>query len=233
MASSAYSLTPNVLGHWSTLVENFQASPQQFYDSLKTALARRQMPDVAGSTTVEHREGGLGSTKRQYVRIARRELRVDVCGAPFGTGFFFSWWTVGPGGLRGVIYLAVLFAALVFGGWAVIHKFHALLGIPMIIVGLPLVLLALGALVRWRILGPEHAVLAMPFLGPLYGRIFLPETYFNLDTASMFQTAVHAAVLEVVDAMTKERGLRALSDEQRKPQMREFHGRELIGSGAA
>jgi hypothetical protein len=38
----------------------------------------------------------------------------------------------------------------------------------------------------------------------------------------MFQEAVHNAVLEVVDGMTASKGIRALTESQRKPIMKRF-----------
>lgn len=45
-------------------------------------------------------------------------------------------------------------------------------------------------------------------------------TYYSLDTAQMFQAAVHVAVLEVVDGITKATGSRSLTELERKPLLR-------------
>jgi hypothetical protein len=87
------------------------------------------------------------------------------------------------------------------------------------------IFLALGLLMSQ---GEEtwHAhLLAIPLLGWLWGKIFLPETYYRMDTAFMFQDAVHAAVMEVIDSMSKAQGLRLLSPLERKPILRELMGR--------
>lgn len=52
-----------------------------------------------------------------------------------------------------------------------------------------------------------------------------PMTYYRYDTVLMFQTAVHNAVLETVDSITSAKGLRALSELERKPTMKEFYKR--------
>ena len=56
-------------------------------------------------------------------------------------------------------------------------------------------------------------------------RFFTPATYYRIDTALMFQTAVHAEVLAVIDGMTKAKGIRALSEDERKPILRDFFQR--------
>jgi len=68
-------------------------------------------------------------------------------------------------------------------------------------------------------------ILLIPILGPILVRVFRPETYYRLDTALMFQDSVHSAVLEVFDRITKDKGLRALSELERKPILRELFKR--------
>lgn len=67
-----------------------------------------------------------------------------------------------------------------------------------------------------------------PGLGTLIRLFIRPATYYKIDTALMFQPAVHTAVLEVVDGMTKAKGLRALSELERKPVLMEFWGRQVV-----
>ena len=62
----------------------------------------------------------------------------------------------------------------------------------------------------------------IPVLGPLLIWSFRRQTYYRNDTAQMFPDLVHTAVLEVIDGMTSAKGLRALSELERKPMMREF-----------
>jgi hypothetical protein len=57
-------------------------------------------------------------------------------------------------------------------------------------------------------------------IGRLYDLIFAPNTYFKMDTTLMFQEVVRRAVLEVFDGVTSAHGLRALSEDERKPIMR-------------
>jgi len=48
-------------------------------------------------------------------------------------------------------------------------------------------------------------------------RIFRPDTFYRIDTALTFQDSVHSAVMEVFDGVTKAKGLRALSESEKKP----------------
>jgi len=54
-------------------------------------------------------------------------------------------------------------------------------------------------------------------------------TYYQIDTAMMFQSLTHSAVLAVVDEFTKAKGLRTLSELERKPVMKDFLTRSLLG----
>src|SRR5205807_1402941 len=71
-----------------------------------------------------------------------------------------------------------------------------------VFIGLPLALWFLGNSVRHGAIGGETTILRIPLVGWLYERVFAPETYYAIDTALMFQQAVHNAVLEVIDCMT-------------------------------
>ncbi|MBI5374185.1 MAG: hypothetical protein HZA77_02050 [Candidatus Schekmanbacteria bacterium] len=60
-------------------------------------------------------------------------------------------------------------------------------------------------------------LLAIPFVGQLTMRFFKPDTYYKRDTALMFQESVRQSVLEVIDEITKAKGLRSLTENDRKP----------------
>jgi hypothetical protein len=71
----------------------------------------------------------------------------------------------------------------------------------------------------------EDIVLAIPFFGGLYERIFKPSTYYRTDTTLMFQSVVHTVVLKVVEELLSSGGVRPLTELERKPIMREFYQR--------
>jgi hypothetical protein len=211
---------PQVEGHWQTLIEGFSTSSQDFYTLVEANLARRELPDLKVSR-VEWKEGGFGSGYRAYLRISREHLNFDICAAPFGTGYFFSWW------LARIprIFLDVFFllAALLYGGFLV-HTFfkegqglqEGCLGAvlaPVLFIG---TFLILGFIVRKGDFGLEPTVLSMPLTGFLYRFVFRPTTYFNQDTANMFRESVHGAVMEAIDAVTSAQGVRGLSEEARR-----------------
>jgi len=157
-----------VVSNWHRSIEGLEASPMDFYSSVESAVAKRELPNVKVSR-VSYREGGWFSARREYLRVKRKGLIFDICGAPFGNGFFISWW------LAERNWLAILSAIPVVG---------------------------------------------LVFL--VFNLTHQPRTYYKLDTASMYQDLVHSSVLEVLDAMMEGKGLRALTEADRKPVMRDF-----------
>jgi hypothetical protein len=205
---------PQVEGHWHSLIEGFATSSLDFYELVKAGIAKRQIPDLKISQ-VEWKESGLGSGKRTYLRVSREGLNFDICAAPFGTGYFFSWWLAKIP--RILLDFAVLFGigfvALLFAAIFAREGCGAVIVAPIMFL---VILLGAGAVVRYGDLGFEPTVLSMPIIGWLYGFIFRPNTYFNEDTALMFRESVHHAVTEAIDQVTSAQGVHGLSDEGRR-----------------
>lgn len=158
----------DVSGHWSQLIEGLQASSQDFYTRLEAAIQSRGLSD-SRTSRIHWREGGALSAKREYLRVRRKKIVFDVCAAPYGNGFFVSWWS---GDLRTFM----------------------------------------------------DALRDMPLLGAFLIAM-RPMTYYKADTEIMFRTSVHLAVQEVVDGLTKAQGLRALSEAERRPVLKDLFER--------
>jgi hypothetical protein len=160
-----------VISHWSTLIENFQFSPQRFYEMVAEAVTRRQMPN-ASISKVKFKEGNFLSAYRDYLKVycGKEDFYFAICGAPFGTGFFVSYWQLQqPDGC-----LVQMFSSF-------------------------------------------------PLLSAIARAMVKPWTYYRVDTVTMFNTATHQAVLEVVDTITSAaQGVRGLIESERKPVLREF-----------
>ena len=156
-----------LISHWYHLVDNLQASSKEFYVSVEAELKSRQVPDISVSR-VEWSESGVFSAKREYLRIERRDLVFDICAAPFGRGFFFSWWLgERPRGCLGMFF-------------------------------------------------------AIPIFGAIFEWIFRRVTYYSIDTALMFQESIRATVNDMADTLTTSKGLRVLTELEKKPIMRNF-----------
>src|SRR5262245_13453504 len=108
---------PIIVSHWSKFFDDFEISPLEFYERVKQGVGRREVPEARISSR-DWKASGLLSAKRTYLRIRRGRTQFDICAAPFGKGFFFSWWQTDEvrwGWLYLLIYLLAtwIIAALV------------------------------------------------------------------------------------------------------------------------
>lgn len=76
---------------WNTLIDNFNFSTEDFYALLKDELLNNGVDNI-NIKKVELKEGGAFSNKRKYLRVTWKDYQYDICAAPFGNGFFISWW---------------------------------------------------------------------------------------------------------------------------------------------
>lgn len=215
------SSNPATIAHWSTLLEGVQASPSELYASVEAGIKERQVPNAVLSR-VDWSEGGALTTKRQYLRVARGRYIVDICGAPFGTAFFVSSWLTTTQSSAGPIALIAVLVSLFAAIPISLGLFGWLFGLLFVGIGLPLLFWLFVQVMNAGREGWDDALVAMPLLGPIYKWVFRPDTYYRIDTAVMFQTAIHNAVLEAVDQLTSAKGLRALPETAREPTYRAF-----------
>jgi hypothetical protein len=211
-----------VISHWYKSLEHFQTSSLDLYSAIEAAVKSREVPDIENSR-VTWKEGGLLSDERIYLRIRRRRLNFDICVAPFGNGFFVSWWLVEQtpsGTLATFITVTGFFLSFFF----LVYELGLFSGFVLWVCGL-LVAFALIATEAQNEADWVQPILEIPLFGTLMKRLFQPLTYYRIDTTLMFQQAIHASVLEVLDQLLNSKGLRPLPEADRKPIMREFfHG---------
>lgn len=81
----------NVISHWSHFFKTFSVSSDAFYKDLEEVIKQHEMPHST-MKRVKHKEGGILSANREYLRIQHGDIVFDVCAAPFGKDFFISWW---------------------------------------------------------------------------------------------------------------------------------------------
>lgn len=84
-------LVSQVLSHWSHYFPYSSMSSNDVYSKVEAIVKSHEMPN-SRAERVKHKEGGMFSASREYLRIKRNDLVFDVCAAPFGTDFFISWW---------------------------------------------------------------------------------------------------------------------------------------------
>lgn len=74
-----------------------------------------------------------------------------------------------------------------------------------------------GFYLSWWLHMEEQRFAKVPILNTLLG--INPEypTYASIDTATMFQSVVHSTILEVIDEVSNNKGMRLLTDFEREP----------------
>jgi len=212
-----------IFSHWHHPVSNFQTSPLEFYNAVTQALQPHRIPNLEISR-VDWREGGVLSAKREYLRVKRGKLAFDIGAAPFGADFFFSSWLTEVPPTHGLLWAIVILVVGLIVFSTLTQSFGVIVGSFITIILLPLFFWLMGYAIRQGNFSSEveDTLLAIPFFGSLYERIVKPVTYYKIDTTLMFQSAVHASVLEAVDQLFTAKGIRSLTELERKPIMREF-----------
>lgn len=170
IASIFGKLLKNFHSHWNTLIDNFQFSSKEFYKLIEEELKSKNIKGI-DFNEVQLYEGAQFSGTRKYLKISWKEFDFYVCGAPFGKGFFVSYW---------LIYRNSAFQILLS---------------------------------------------KIPVVGHRLVKLLYPDTFYRHDTASMFITYGDAVVKSVLDNIMKEKGIRLISDEERKPIMRNIFNR--------
>lgn len=217
------------ISKWSHLFPNLQQSALEYYAAVEEAIERRKIPE-AEMTRVTWKEGGLLSARREYLRVTRKRYVYDLCAAPFGTGFFFSgWMVINPPalnrfhilGMATTVLCLALFAYLAslgenYGYWAC--------AVMVLLCGVVLWLLRTDRL--RKVIGSrlqiEDFLLGMTVVGAIHDRYLRKMTYFELDTAGMFEKSVHGAMMEVIDGITQAKALRPMTEDERRPILGDF-----------
>ena len=137
----------DALSHWYTLMENFQASPMEFYVSVEAAIHKREVPDCEISR-VDWREGGVLSAQREYLRVSRGRLVFDICAAPFGTGFFISWWLASPQSPLGPLALLLVIIGILITMVVSMSAFGFFKGLLISFIGIPLLIWLIVTLMK-------------------------------------------------------------------------------------
>lgn len=214
MAQSA-----EVISHWHQSVEGLSTSTLEFYAAVEKALREKEVTDLR-IERIEVPEHGILSAQRLYLGVSYGRLRFDICAAPFGKDFFFSWWLVkrtpGFAAIWGCATTLVLLQIVLVAGASTGYFrsfFYALVAI--VVAG---ALLRSNAAERWNVV--EDTILATPVIGLLYTKFVKPVTYYSEDTRLMFEEAVHQIVLDVVGGILTLNKLPQMRPDELKPQSR-------------
>jgi len=211
-----FSPKDEVHNHWYSAVDNFSYLSGEFYQAIERELTARKVPGLEISRP-EFNEGGMLTGKREYLRLQRERLVFDICAAPFGTSYFFSFRFVElPLGIKPMEMVIFLI------GLVLIFSFFSRLfgSIPGFVAFLVLLGAGFFAMRNAATLGLKNLdanLLKTPVIGAVYEVLFRKETYFREDTRLMYVTTVNAITELVLDEVTTAKGVKIVKRFDRKP----------------
>ena len=190
---------PLVHDHQYAVYSDFEISTSDFYDSIQQGLEAQRVPGLF-LERVDYSEGGLLSAKREYLRMRRERLVFDVCSAPFGTNWFFSYrFSEIPFTLRIWEVLVVLLILAAVEGFYVM-LFGLILGSVLFGASVLGLALLMRNLIAMGLNDLDAALLQLPILGAIYEVFFRKETYYREDT----RLAYRKIVADIIRAKIEE-----------------------------
>ncbi len=81
-----------VLSNWSHYFDYFQFRSEDFYTQVTRHIRNRNIPNVYFDMHDRLESIANLVNKRVYLRITTSGYIFDVCAAPYGNGYFVSWW---------------------------------------------------------------------------------------------------------------------------------------------
>lgn len=80
-----------ILSQWNNYFPFSSMSSAEFYHRVEEAINKHRYPNIKISRTT-HKEKGMFSASREYLRVKYGDLIFGICAAPFGKDFYVSWW---------------------------------------------------------------------------------------------------------------------------------------------
>jgi hypothetical protein len=196
-----------ILDAWIYSAEGLSLSGPDFYASVEKRLEGQKIPNLEVAR-VEFAQGGLLSNQRQYLRLMRERLAIDTCAAPFGSHFFFSCRTVYVPALVRLwhILAMILFFAVVGGGLV------SLLGFNFAVIAMVTLPFAMVAVFRNASASPfadlDTLLLKIPVVATVYENWFRVETYYRVDTRTLYRTILPDLIRAVAEEVSAEKGVK-------------------------
>jgi len=202
--------------HWYCPVDNFEFGSNDFYQRIERELAARKVPGL-DMARVEFSEGGLLSDKREYLRLKRERLVFDICAAPFGTSYFFSFRFVElPLGIK-LFELFIFFLGTMFTFGLLMKMLGIILGFMALLLILGVGMYVMRNSVALGLKDLDAKLLHTPVIGPLYEVFLRRETYYRQDTRLMYLSTVNSITEALVDEVTAAKGIKLVKRYERKP----------------
>jgi uncharacterized membrane protein YbaN (DUF454 family) len=217
----------DVLSHWYSLVPGFNTSTKEFYEAVEKELKQLEVPGLE-IFHVDFAEGGLLSSKREYLRMTRERLVFDVCAAPFGTSYFFSCrFAEIPAVIKLWQLFVVLIAALLIVG-LIFKLLGFILGVVVLLAGLVFLIYTLRNAVAMGLKDLDATLIKSPVVGPIYENWFRKETYYRHDTRLMYCDTVNTVAKAKVEETTGAKGIKLVRFNEYSPIFGELYKPTIV-----
>ncbi len=203
-----------ILDGWIYSAEGFALDPSEFYATVEKQLEAQKFPRVEVSR-VEFAEGGLLSNQRQYLRFMRERFAIDACAAPFGGHFFFSCRFVHIPALVRLwhIVAAVLIFGILFG--LLIRP----LGFSFAALAVATLPFAFAGVLRnaGTFTDLDALLLSLPVVSTIYEDWFRLETYYRVDTRTLYKSILPELIRKAAEDVTAAKGLKLVHQDASAP----------------
>jgi hypothetical protein len=203
-----------ILDGWLFSADGFTFDPKEFYAAVETKLAELKIPSMEISR-VEFAEGGLLSDQRTYLRLMRERFAIDTCAAPFGSHYFFSCRFVH---VPALVRLWHLVATAVF--FAVVGSLLVnLLGFTFAIIALATLPFAIVGVLRNAVAFTDldTLLLKIPVVATLYENWFRMETYYRVDTRTLYKSILPELIRAAAEEVTAAKGVKLVRQSASAP----------------
>ena len=203
---NAFELGAEVIEHWYALIPAQQFSVQEFYQHIEEEIDVQRVPSLA-ITRVAFPEGGILSDDRVYLRMKRERLTFDVCAAPVGVNYFFSYRFYAEPVVVSWDQLVVLFVVLAVAFTILFRNLGAVAGTILFVLGCGSFVLLMKNAIGLGLRDVDTSLMKLPLLGSIYERFFRKETYFREDMRIAYCSIVSAIVKKEVETITAAKGV--------------------------
>ena len=212
----------DLIDHWYALIPGFNTSTKEFYEAVEKELKDREVPGLE-IFHVDFAEGGVISSKREYLRMTRERLVFDICAAPFGKAYFFSCRFAEIPAVVRLWQLLVVFVAA-FMLVALAFRFLGLIfGTLMLLAGFVFLIYMLRNAVSLGLKDLDATLIRSPVVGPIYENWFRKETYYRQDTRLMYRDTVNDVVKAKVEETTGAKGIKLIKFNDYSPILGELY----------
>jgi hypothetical protein len=170
---------------------------------------------------VEFAEGGLLSNQHLYLRLMRERFAIDTCAAPFGSNYFFSCRFVH---VPALVRLWHIVATIIFFG-VVLNLLVRPLGFTFALIAVVGLLFALVGVLRnaAAFTDLDTLLLKIPVVATLYENWFRMETYYRIDTRTLFKKILPDLIKTAAEEITAAKGVKLVRQSEPPPILAELY----------